>query len=92
MVAQLPLYMKVSTKVAKPVHHSKRESIVINIKHILLDEKGKDLKKYINYRTEQYIIVYASQLHRIIQQTKREKKQRGECIDFRCSFSTLIPK
>lgn len=45
LVAQLPLHGKVSTKVAKPVHHSMGESIVINTKHILLKRKKKIFEK-----------------------------------------------
>lgn len=50
---------------------------MINIKHILLNEKGKDLKKYINYKREQYITVYASQLHKIVLQTKKEEERKN---------------
>jgi len=43
--------MKVSTKVAVPAHHSKRESRVSNIKHILLKKPSKlKFLKEVNYR------------------------------------------
>lgn len=77
------LHRKLSTKVAKPVHHSMGGSIVINIKHFIKKKKNF-WKKKVNYGRRLPTLSSCRKLSKTKQTNKKSKRKKREHVEFRC--------
>lgn len=71
------LHRKLSTKVAKPVHHSMGGSIVINIKHFIKNKKKKIEKKKLIIAEDCLLFPVAENCPKQNKQTKKASGKKG---------------